>query len=204
MKPRVHILWTRACGDSRPPGIAWGRSLGVPALSNVLIGIIGVILFIGLALAGALILGDDFRSANNESRASAIVQTLQQVAAAGNMYRLKTGTALYEDGNALLVPRFLKAYPANPMVGATTDRRLQVKLSNGVDDNGAATPGAVANFASLRVYPENQKAADICRTIAEQASGQTLTAPPGLDATVLSRPFGCGYYGVTLYAFARM
>ena len=173
-------------------------------MSNVLIGIIGVILFIGLALAGALILGDDFQSATNESRAAAITQTLQQVSSAASMYKLKTGGQLYEADNALLVPRFLKAYPVNPMIGATTDRRLQVKLSNGVDDNAAATPGAVANFASLRVYPEDAKSVAICRAIAEQASGQVLTAPPGLDATVLSRPIGCGYYGVTLYAFARL
>ena len=42
-------------------------------MSNVLIGIIGVILFIGLALAGALFLGPRFQAATISSKASATV-----------------------------------------------------------------------------------------------------------------------------------
>lgn len=171
-------------------------------MSNVLIGIIGVILFIGLALAGALILGDDFSSANNQSKAARVVQTLQQVASAANMYKLKTGRPLYEEDNALLVPRFLKAYPDSPIVGPTADRRLQVKLANSINDNAAAIPGAEANFVTVRIYFEgDKKNVDICRSIHEQATGQILTAPPGADGV---SPIGCGYFGVTLYAWARI
>jgi len=42
-------------------------------MSNVLIGIIGVILFIGLALAGALFLGPRFQESTNNSRGSAVI-----------------------------------------------------------------------------------------------------------------------------------
>ena len=170
-------------------------------MSNVLIGIIGVILFIGLALAGALILGDDFSTASNQSKAARVVQTLQQVSSAANMYKLKTGRALYEEDNALLVPRFLKAYPDSPIVGATTDRRLQVKLSNAINNNGPAVPGAEANFVTVRIYPDTEANVEICRAIQEQATGALVTTLGSADG---SRPLGCGYFGVTLYAWARI
>ena len=58
-------------------------------MSNVLIGIIGVILFIGLALAGALFLGPRFQESTNNSKASAQVQAMQQIANAIDMYRVQ-------------------------------------------------------------------------------------------------------------------
>ena len=84
-------------------------------MSNVLIGIIGVILFIGLALAGALILGDDFKSASSSTQAAAAASQLQQVRAAAEMWKLKTGqsTILNQD-TSFLVPRFLKVRAQNP------------------------------------------------------------------------------------------
>lgn len=63
-------------------------------MSNVLIGIIGVILFIGLALAGALILGPDFLVASNQTEATRIVQSLKQMSDAASMRNLKTGTVM--------------------------------------------------------------------------------------------------------------
>lgn len=89
-------------------------------MSNVLIGIIGVILFIGLALAGALILGDDFQSASSSSKAATIVQGLQQVSNAYAMNTIKSGSTISADQGdnvvALLVAsRRLKTAPVNPM-----------------------------------------------------------------------------------------
>jgi hypothetical protein len=89
-------------------------------MSNVLIGIIGVILFIGLALAGALILGDDFLSASRSSKIAATTAQMQQVVAAVNMYNLKTGTRLMPgqynaDEGAILRPRYLSSKPRNPL-----------------------------------------------------------------------------------------
>ena len=90
-------------------------------MSNVLIGIIGVILFIGLALAGALILGDDFRSSTNESKAAASVQILAQIAAAANMRQLKLGAPVNAGLASQLSPRFLKSVPTNPTGGFLPD-----------------------------------------------------------------------------------
>ena len=84
-------------------------------MSNVLIGIIGVILFIGLALAGALILGDDFRSASNSTKASIAVANLNQVAQAATMYALKTGAPYSQNPIAGLSPRFLKVSALTPL-----------------------------------------------------------------------------------------
>ncbi len=60
-------------------------------MSNVLIGIIGVILFIGLALAGSLFLGPRFQESTNNSKAAAAVQGVAQVASAISMYQVQEG-----------------------------------------------------------------------------------------------------------------
>jgi len=60
-------------------------------MSNVLIGIIGVILFIGLALAGALFLGPRFQESKTNSIASAQVSSMKQLSDAVNMYVVQEG-----------------------------------------------------------------------------------------------------------------
>ncbi len=92
---------------------------GVIIMSNVLIGIIGVILFIGLALAGALFLGPRFQEATNNSKASAQVQAMQQIIAAANMYEVANGrTDLARDvsidaASPLVTGGFLKSVPSD-------------------------------------------------------------------------------------------
>ncbi len=100
-------------------------------MSNVLIGIIGVILFIGLALAGALILGDDFRSSKNETAAAAGIQTIAQIAAAANMRNLKLGAPVPAGAASQLVPRFLKTVPNNPTGGFLPDLHSAASDYNG-------------------------------------------------------------------------
>lgn len=65
-------------------------------MSNVLIGIIGVILFIGLALAGALFLGDRFSNSRTQSEAARYMSEGSQISKAYEMFRLNEGT--YPDG----------------------------------------------------------------------------------------------------------
>ena len=91
-------------------------------MSNVLIGIIGVILFIGLALAGALFLGPRFQEATNNSKASAVVQALQQVSAATNLYSLDKGAPMSTSehdtlATTLATAGYLKTAIVNPMNG---------------------------------------------------------------------------------------
>jgi hypothetical protein len=139
------------------------RHPGAGIVSNVLIGIIGVILFIGLALAGALILGDDFKSSNSSSRAAAISSTMQQAANAAAMYQLKTGQTLTAssttNAGTFLVPRFLKTAPINPYTGGP----LQM-----IDTGGASTSGGQAVMWYSNIGTDDV-AKSICRAIEEGA-----------------------------------
>jgi hypothetical protein len=82
-------------------------------VSNVLIGIIGVILFIGLALAGALFLGPRFQESTNNSKASAMVQSVSQVAHAANLYEVQEGRKVPDGSPTLLAPGYIKSIPTN-------------------------------------------------------------------------------------------
>jgi hypothetical protein len=86
-------------------------------MSNVLIGIIGVILFIGLALAGALFLGPRFQESTNNSKASAIIQATAQVANATSMYTVQEGAAP-NDAASLVSTKYLKSLPSNQLSAA--------------------------------------------------------------------------------------
>jgi hypothetical protein len=83
-------------------------------MSNVLIGIIGVILFIGLALAGALFLGPRFQEATNNSRGSASIQAVSQISNALSMHRLQEGAETNVTLEELKTGGYLKSIPANP------------------------------------------------------------------------------------------
>jgi hypothetical protein len=145
-------------------------------MSNVLIGIIGVILFIGLALAGALILGDDFRTATYSTKASAEVQRLTQISQAIQMYNLKTGTRFQSAANLqTLTPRFMAS-------GANTGVRYGL---GGIDTRNTA--GFHAGDAGYVVEGgSTEEALKVCAAIAE-SSGMELTsdgkAPLGTSPT---------------------
>jgi hypothetical protein len=87
-------------------------------VSNVLIGIIGVILFIGLALAGALFLGARFQQSRNTSVAAASVQAVSQITNGINLSNVDTTyvDAGY-DPTLLKTNGYLKAIPVNPTGG---------------------------------------------------------------------------------------
>jgi hypothetical protein len=76
-------------------------------MSNVLIGIIGVILFIGLALAGALFLGPRFQEATISSKAAKTVQATAQVANAMSLYSTESGWSF--SGQQPSVPELITA-----------------------------------------------------------------------------------------------
>ncbi len=135
---------------------ASGDALGVNVMSNVLIGIIGVILFIGLALAGALILGSDFMTAGNESRAAASVTQMSQVSNAIQMYEIKTGRT-FTAGTSLstLIPRFLKSLPSNPTTGPAPET-----YTSQVVNSGGRT--------SLVLMELGTRAQAVCQAISQQ------------------------------------
>jgi hypothetical protein len=174
-------------------------------VSNVLIGIIGVILFIGLALAGALILGDDFRSSTNDTKAATVTQGLAQLAQAVSMSNLKTGRLVVSQGvspgNAL-IPRFLKSVPYNPI----SRENLAVLVEAGGGVNG----GPATTAAMLLGETSNKEARAVCESIQRQSGqiGPTDTFntdnPGSLQSSQLPTVTGCIWNSVNYYAFSRI
>jgi type II secretory pathway pseudopilin PulG len=170
-------------------------------MSNVLIGIIGVILFIGLALAGALFLGPRFQEASNASKASAIAAQMQQVAQAINMYQVDTGTSIPSTasdsvGATLVASRHLKSVPANPISGA---------LVTAVNKAGGADTGPATHLYTNIGTDENAKL--ICLAIERNAGSpnpaQTAAPNPDFGTVVAAnRRLGCfadSYYTPAIY-----
>ena len=90
-------------------------------MSNVLIGIIGVILFIGLAIAGATILGSDFMTASASTQASIVSSHLNQMAQGVQALQARRGITLPSNtngnlGNVLVSYKALEEVPVNPLV----------------------------------------------------------------------------------------
>jgi hypothetical protein len=166
-------------------------------MSNVLIGIIGVILFIGLALAGALILGDDFKSSKASTGAATTISQLQQTAAAVNMYQLKTGRTMmandYLTNVDTLVPRFLKVSPRTP----TANQPVFT-----VDDQGFGRAVRVHHLQSRLGLTASVEAKAVCREIESQngaadpdAAIAAVTTTSGWATRVAaSKGVGCFLY----------
>ena len=150
-------------------------------MSNVLIGIIGVILFIGLALAGALFLGPRFQESTNNSKASAAVQAVAQVANAANMYRVQEGTTpLTGDLDLLKTSGYLKSSPSNP--AGTAD----ILLGQSPTTLNSGNP---ALYATMDI-PLSSK--EVCLAIIKQNGGGSPATPPVEgDAGSMTSPTGC-------------
>ncbi len=141
-------------------------------MSNVLIGIIGVILFIGLALAGALFLGPRFQESTNNSKAAAAVQAATQVAQAANMYEVTKGAFIPNALNGADVLKnegYLKSVPVNPLVATNTPFTI------------ASTGGLTATRPSfvLMYLGQGSVARDVCIAI-ERQMGKTDRLDPAL------------------------
>jgi len=134
-------------------------------MSNVLIGIIGVILFIGLALAGALFLGPRFQEATVNSKTAAVEQSLSQVVHAASLYRMQEGRDLLASNYSTNVQTlrdagYLKTTVASPLNGSPI---FTVDASGG----GAVTP---IHHVYLALGPSDDKVArSICMQIERQA-----------------------------------
>ncbi len=172
----------------------------------MLIGIIGVILFIGLALAGALILGDDFTSASSSSQAAAVVSQIQQTVSAIEMYRLKTGRSQIMNNNtSFLVPRFLKTPAFNPTGPGRQyagqylwDPHINNDLYSDLDNEGGVVVGYYVMIPVGGVG--DAKALSVCQAIADQFTGGVIPASPTPAGTM-----GCANSTGGLYvAWARI
>lgn len=173
-------------------------------MSNVLIGIIGVILFIGLALAGALLLGEDFKAANNDTKAAAVVQAMSQTANAVSMYTIKTGTKKTAEnitGTSAMIPRFLKAAPINPVT-----KGIGITLG---DQNGNVNSNPASSVHML--LGSNAEAKSVCESIQRQSGQIAPTADfddagRNLTASTLPALVGClrNSSNSSYYAFTKL
>lgn len=163
-------------------------------MSNVLIGIIGVILFIGLALAGALILGDDFRTASSDSQAAAAVATAQQIQSAVEMWRLKTGQSTFPNQDtAFLAPRFLKSTAVNPTSAgrANPGSYIHVPHFNNdiyMDANDEGRSPTASHLMIVLGAAADSKVKATCQTIADQFNGGVIQS-----SNPIPTGFGCAF-----------
>ncbi len=142
-------------------------------MSNVLIGIIGVILFIGLALAGALFLGPRFQESLSTSKESAVVASMQQIGNAANLYQLQNGRAILPGTplvSVLVADGSLKSAPTNPYAatGAAADT-----VFIGGDERGNTNGALRMVYSSLG---SSKQARDSCFAIERQFGNADPTA----------------------------
>jgi hypothetical protein len=174
-------------------------------MSNVLIGIIGVILFIGLALAGALILGDDFRSASSDSQAAALVSQMQQVQNAVDMWKLKTGrSSLPNSDTSFLVPRFLKTTAVNPTPYGRANPAVYMwhpRFNNDIYADPTDEGGTPAASHLMTIIGPNTdaKSKAICQAVADQFSSGTI-----IVNNPMPNGIGCADMGGYFTMFMRL
>ena len=147
-------------------------------MSNVLIGIIGVILFIGLAIAGASFLGPRFQQSTNMSKAASVTSGLDQMANAVKLRKANTGSSgPAGTPNYLVTEGYLKAIPQNVLdpINAYFDFR---------DLSGTYAGSAAYSVAGLTIG--NSTHLSTCREINRitgvgdaQGNPPTAGAPPG-------------------------
>jgi hypothetical protein len=166
-------------------------------MSNVLIGIIGVILFIGLALAGALFLGPRFQESTNNSKASATVQAVSQIVSAINMRELQEGSVLPASTNLqtdLVTPGYLKSIPTNPTGGGAV-----------YVIDGGGSPSASPSIYVVMPLGAQGSAKEICAAVVKQTRMTTDGSIPS-GANGPTHPVGCtdnGGGNYTVYSRIR-
>lgn len=161
-------------------------------MSNLLIGIIGVALFIGLAMGAALFVGPQFDEAQTNAQASDTVQAVASVASSVNSYRLATGYSVgpaLASTQALVDAGYLRDVPANT---ALNGRQPQIVNAAGVD---SANSGAPATFSPKYVIMSLGANQDLCtlieRKVGTISSGSTVSATSRAMEGAVNRQVGC-------------
>ncbi len=176
-------------------------------MSNVLIGIIGVILFIGLALAGALFLGPRFQEAAANSDASAVTSTIQQIQAAYAMKGIDTGTSRYVMGVVDNVhPEYMRSIPTNPTKAGRLNASSYIyvphvnnDLLNDLGDEGRSTSG---RYVMMAIGTDSHARA-ICDSINRSVGVQTMPIITS-DDRAPQEHVACAYGAPYYHAFGRL
>jgi hypothetical protein len=160
-------------------------------MSNVIIGIIGVILFIGLAIAGTSILGSDFMTASASAQAATVTSHLNQIAQGVQTLQARRGVTLPANtgagiGAALVSYKALDEVPINPLTPGNP--------YIATDAQGSATAGQTRIIATI--LGSSKLAHDTCFAIEEQAGNPNpaavVDASTRFDTQALASPrVGC-------------
>lgn len=161
-------------------------------MSNLLIGIIGVALFIGLAMGAALFIGPQFDEAQTNAQASDTVQAVATVATAISSYRLATG---YNQGSALSSAQalvdagFIRDVPMNT---AFAGRQPQIVNAAGLDSANSGSPSTFSPKYVIMSLGSNQ---DLCtmieRKVGSITSSSTVSATARAMEGAVNRQVGC-------------
>ncbi len=87
-------------------------------MSSVLVGIIAVVLFVGMALIASIFLGGQFQTASAKSQALSMTQKAQQLGQATSLYWTEEGIPVVARSSVMTLLRkgYLKKIPVNPYV----------------------------------------------------------------------------------------
>lgn len=143
-------------------------------MSNVIIGIIGVIVFIGLALAGASYVGTLVTDGTTQRNATQGVMTLQQTAAAAKLYNMRQRQWVPNSQTAvdtMISAGILKSRPINPLVPSNYPII--------VDINGSLTGNRPAY--AIMYIGQTEQARDACIEFEIQNGNLDRTAPATME-----------------------
>jgi len=147
-------------------------------MSNVLIGIIGVILFIGLALAGALFLGPRFQESTNSSKAAAISAAIAQSANAVHLYEANEGKRIV-----------VGDYPLMMEMGYMKTRPYEAYVR---DVDGGSLDGSKVDMIMISSTMNPSFASDeICRAYNRQVGSSGSDAVQSLPTAPMTMRNGC-------------
>ncbi len=160
-------------------------------MTSVLIGIVGVLFFVGLVMAGALFLGPRFQQARESSKAMSLTVMASQIVLAMEVRRNEEGIPLpaRTPMSLLAEDAYLKALPLNPYLGegGWPFRALY--------SHDLHSPYYYADVVFLSIG-HGKDAASVCRTINSQSGLgpdiQTLPRESGNDiGPAIARQNGC-------------
>lgn len=165
-------------------------------LSSVLIGIIGIALFMGIAIGSAIFLGPRFEDAQAQSLGSSAISAVSTVAGGVNSYRMATGYAYgagLENTQKLVTEGFLRAVPSNMVVAG---RDPQIVGSNGLDYASTPVgqqPSWNPKFVYMSLGTDQGVCGQIMRMLGYLGSGDTYDANTSYAPSVGGdqRPAGC-------------
>ena len=149
-------------------------------MSNVLIGIIGVIFFIGLALAGASFAGALVLDGTTQSNAAQVTMVGQQTAMAAKMYRIRTrnfAPNALTSVDTLITGRVLKSRPANPLV--PSNYPIIVGSAGGLSPTDTTRASYVLVFLG-----QSEQARDACIEIEIQSGHADRIDPAVMEQSI--------------------